>query len=152
MKLSTSFTLSIVAAGALSLNTVGIQSPAYSCPACPVSSSSLHTDQTIKVKESSQATFAKDVLESKQLVLVDFYATWCGPCKRMAPIVETLSKAYGGKISVIKVDVDKNPQLANQYEIISIPAIRLFKSGQVIDGTIGVTSLAELREKVDKAL
>lgn len=152
MKPSVLVSLSLIIAGSLYLGMVGVQSSAQGCPACPVSSSSPAISNTGTVKESSEATFNRDVLEAKQPVLVDFYATWCGPCKRMAPVMEALSKSYGRKIAVVRVDVDKNPGLSAQYGIQSIPAIKLFKNGTVIDETVGVTSVAELRGKLDRAL
>jgi len=104
------------------------------------------------VHHTSDATFKKDVLEAKQPVLVDFYATWCGPCQRLSPVIESISKSYSGKVSVFKVDVDKNPKLAERYGITSIPSIKIFKKGKLVDSTIGLLSESQLKDKVDKLL
>lgn len=103
-------------------------------------------------KETSDASFKTDVLEAKQTVLVDFYAPWCGACKKMSPLVEKLSRSNQGKITVFKVNVDKNPQLASQYGVQAIPAIKLFKEGKVVDESTGLTSLADLQGKIDEAM
>lgn len=153
MKRSVLIALSLIAAGSLwSGMTVKHQS-VLACPSCPTSKASSSAGKDMQtVKESSEATFKSDVLAAKQPVLVDFYATWCGPCKKMAPIVETVSKSYGSKIAVVKVNVDNNPRLSTKYGIQSIPAIKLFKNGKVVDETVGVTSVAELRDKIDRAM
>jgi thioredoxin 1 len=102
-----------------------------------------------EVPESSDATFSKDVLEAQKPVVVDFFATWCGPCKEMAPVVDDLSKTYDGKASFLKVDVDKNPQLAEKYKISGIPSIMIFKNGQVVDSSIGLVPSQVLSGKID---
>lgn len=152
MKPSVLIAVSLIAAGSLWSGMAGKHSSVLGCPSCPVSDSSAGARNTGTVTESSEATFKSDVLAAKQPVLVDFYATWCGPCKKMAPVVESVSKSYGGKIAVVKVNVDKNPRLSAEYGIQSIPAIKLFKNGKVVDGTVGVTSVAELRDKIDRAM
>ena len=83
--------------------------------------------------------FEKEVLQSNLPVLVDFWATWCGPWRMMAPIVEELADEYDGKIVVGKVDVDENEDLAAQYGIMSIPTLLIFKNGEVADTAVGVT-------------
>lgn len=104
------------------------------------------------VHHTSDANFKKDVLESKQPVLVDFYATWCGPCQRLSPVIESVSKSYSGRVSVFKVDVDKNPKLAERYGITSIPSIKMFKKGKLVDSTVGLLSESQLKDKVEKLL
>lgn len=87
--------------------------------------------------EFNQSNFDKTITESKLPVLVDFYATWCMPCKMMAPIVADLARKYSGKIAVGKVDVDKNPKLAVRYQIMSIPTFMIFKNGKPVDRILG---------------
>lgn len=105
-----------------------------------------------RVKHTGAANFKKDVLESKQPVVVDFYATWCGPCSQLSPVIENISKSYSGKVSVFKVDVDKNPKLAEEYGITSIPSVKMFKSGKLVDSALGLLSESQLKEKIDNLL
>jgi thioredoxin 1 len=104
-----------------------------------------------EVPETSQATFEKQVLASKKPVVVDFFATWCGPCQKMAPVMESLSKEYGGKVSFVRVDVDKNPALASKYEIQGIPAIKIFKDGKVVDSSVGLAPKEDLSDRIAAA-
>lgn len=104
------------------------------------------------VNHTSDATFEKDVLEAKTPVVVDFYATWCGSCRKLSPVIESVSRTYSDKIAVYKVDVDKNPRLAESYGITSIPAIKIFKKGKLVDSAVGLLSESQLKDKVDKLL
>lgn len=79
-----------------------------------------------------------DIINGDQPVLVDFYATWCGPCKAMAPTIESLGKELSGKARVLKIDVDKNEAVANQYRIQSVPTLIIFKKGEVLWRASGV--------------
>ena len=85
-------------------------------------------------------------------VLVDFWATWCGPCRMVAPIVEELANDYAGKALVLKVDVDEQPELAERYRVMNIPTLLVFKGGQVVDKAIGARPKAALMQMLDKAL
>jgi thioredoxin 1 len=100
----------------------------------------------------SDATFENDVLKSPQPVLVDFWAPWCGPCRMLAPIVEELSKEYGGKVRVAKLNTDDNPGTAARYNISAIPTMLIFKGGQVVDQMIGVQSKSDIKKKLDRLL
>jgi len=82
--------------------------------------------------------FADQVLQSDRPVLVDFWAEWCGPCRVLGPVIESLSQDYEGRVKVAKVDVDSNQQVAMQYGIRSIPTVMLFDKGQIVDTIIGV--------------
>ncbi len=101
--------------------------------------------------EVTDTSFAKDVLESGKPAMVDFWATWCGPCRMVGPTVEELAKEYEGQAVVAKVDVDSNQQIAAEYGIRNIPTILFFKDGQVVDKVVGVVPKAQLEQKL-KAL
>ena len=85
-------------------------------------------------------------------VLVDFWATWCGPCKMIAPIVDELAKEYDGKVKIGKVNVDENPRIATQYGIMSIPTLIFIKGGQVVGQVVGVLNKQELRNRLEENL
>lgn len=97
----------------------------------------------------TDANFKDEVLNSDKTVLVDFWATWCGPCKMIAPFVEDLAKEYDGKIKVGKVDVDENSKIATQYGIMSIPTIMFFKKGQIVEQIVGAVSKADIKKKIE---
>src|SRR6266851_3323233 len=100
--------------------------------------------------EINQSNFESEVLKSNQLVLVDFWAEWCGPCKMLAPVLDEIAKEYGGRIKVAKVNVDDNPTLAEHYGIQSIPALLYFANGEVRNQTIGVVSKKKIVEHLDE--
>ncbi len=86
---------------------------------------------------TTEATFQADVLDSSKPVLVDFWAEWCGPCRMVSPIVDQIGEEHGDKLTVLKLNVDENPQLAAQYQITSIPALKVFQGGEVVKTIIG---------------
>jgi thioredoxin 1 len=92
-----------------------------------------------KVKISSDSEFQADVLDTSkdQLVVVDFWATWCGPCRSMAPHLDTIANEYDGKIRIVKVDVDRNQKSAITYGIQNLPTLLVFKNGEVVDKLVG---------------
>ena len=96
----------------------------------------------------TDVNFEEEVLKSNLPVLVDFFATWCGPCKMMGPIVEELAKELEGKVKVVEVDVDKAPQSAEKYAIMSVPTLILFKNGQVVKQMVGFQSKADLVKEI----
>jgi thioredoxin 1 len=100
--------------------------------------------------ELTDENFSKEVLESKDPVLVDFWAPWCGPCRLVGPVVEELASEYQGKIKVGKVNVDENEQTAYKYGIRSIPTLILFKNGRPVDQIIGAVPKHILKKMIDK--
>jgi thioredoxin 1 len=102
--------------------------------------------------EFTDANFQKDVVESDQLTVVDFWAEWCGPCRAIGPVIEELSKQYEGKIKVGKVNVDHNPQVSMNYGITSIPAILFIKGGKIVDKQIGAVPKTVLDKKIQAHL
>ncbi len=90
--------------------------------------------------------------ESKPIVICDFFATWCGPCKMLAPVMEKMSEKYGGRAEFIKVDIDKNPELAVKYGIMSIPLVTVFVGGKEVDKSLGYMDEDEADEFVSKNL
>ena len=100
----------------------------------------------------SSSNFEKEVLESDIPVLVDFWATWCGPCKMIAPIISQLAIKYEGKVKVGKVDVDENPEIAESFNISSIPTLIMFKGGEVAGQRVGGANMAILDAFINENL
>lgn len=96
--------------------------------------------------------FEAEVLKSEQPVLVDFWASWCGPCQMLAPIIEEIAEEFQGKIKVVKIDVDANPQSAQKYNILSIPTVIFFKNGQALTQLIGVQPKERFEEEIKKII
>ena len=104
------------------------------------------------VLEVSDATFEKEVLQSEQSVLVDFWAVWCGPCRAIAPIVDGVATTYAGRLKVTKVNVDENGATPSRYGIRGIPALLFFKGGKVADQVVGYVPQDVIEEKVKRLL
>jgi thioredoxin 1 len=90
-----------------------------------------------KTREVNENEFQHEVLDSSMPVLVDFWAEWCGPCKMLSPVVDEIANQYEGKVRVVKVDADANQQIMQQYGILSIPTLMLFKGGEVVERITG---------------
>lgn len=102
--------------------------------------------------DADDATFDAQVLGSDRPVLVDFSATWCGPCKKLDPVVHEIASAYEGRLKVVKVDVDRAPGAAARFAVLSVPTLILFRDGLVQDQMVGVISRATLASRVEKVL
>ncbi|MBA4373510.1 MAG: thioredoxin [Thermodesulfovibrio sp.] len=98
------------------------------------------------------ATWDQEVLQSPNLVMVDFWAVWCGPCRMIAPTVEELAKDYSGRVKVAKLNTDENPDIASKYKIMGIPTIMFFKAGQKVDQVVGAVPKPQLKAKLDSLL
>ena len=101
-------------------------------------------------KHVTDANFAEEVLNSDMPVFVDFWATWCGPCKMLAPVIEEVSKNLEGKVKVVKLDVDANPETASRYGIMSIPSLLIFNGGKVVDQIVGAVPKKQMVERINK--
>jgi thioredoxin 1 len=98
----------------------------------------------------TQTNFSKEVLQSPQPILVDFWAEWCGPCKMLSPVLDELAEEYTGKVRIGKVNIDEFQELAAQYGIRSIPTLLLFKQGQVAEQLVGLRSKRDLKSSFDR--
>ncbi len=104
------------------------------------------------VGEVGDSTFKTQVLDAGEPVLVDFWATWCAPCRAIAPTVEDLAKTYSGKIKVFKMNVDDHQQTAQQFGIRALPTLLMFKGGRVVDQIVGAVGKAKIEDTIKKAL
>lgn len=102
------------------------------------------------VKEIKDADFEKEVLKSDKPVIVDFWASWCGPCRMMAPVFEEVAKDYVGKVSFCKINVDENPETPRKYGVRGIPTLILFKDGNVVNTIVGAVPKGQIEDMIKK--
>ena len=100
----------------------------------------------------TDANFSQEVLQSEHPVLVDFWAPWCGPCMRLGPAIDGVATTYAGKIKVGKINIDDNQEMATRYGIASIPALLVFKGGEVVAKMVGLQPEANIAKALDKQL
>ncbi len=102
--------------------------------------------------EFTDKNFKTEVLEYKGVVLVDFWAPWCGPCRMIGPIVEQLAEEYAGKVKIGKLNVDENGMVPSQYQVMSIPTLIIFKDGKVVDQMVGAHPKDEIMKRLEKQI
>lgn len=102
------------------------------------------------MEKVNDSTFEQEVLQSDALVAVDFGATWCGPCKKLDPIMEELVHEYNGKVKIRKVDVGEAPGVAQKFRVLSVPQVLFFKDGQVVDTIVGLVAKSAIIAKLEK--
>jgi thioredoxin 1 len=104
------------------------------------------------ILEATTANWDNEVLKAQGIVMIDFWAVWCGPCRMISPTVEELAKEYTGKIKVMKLNTDENSEIASTYKIMGIPTIMFFKDGTKLDQIVGVVPKQQLKAKIDSFL
>ncbi|MGE0606785.1 MAG: thioredoxin [Pirellulales bacterium] len=104
------------------------------------------------VQQVSQATFSREVLQANVPVLVDFYADWCGPCRRLGPTLDRLAVEFAGRAKIVKVNVDAEQGLANQFQVESIPTLAIVSGGKLLGKTAGLVPEAQLRQALHQCL
>jgi thioredoxin 1 len=104
------------------------------------------------VKAATDQNFQTDVLGNSKPVLVDYWATWCAPCKALAPVIDEIAAQYDGKLEVYKCNIDENPESPAKFGVRGIPTVILFKGGKAVDQTVGAVPKAQLEEMINKAL
>lgn len=104
------------------------------------------------VKAVTKESWDTEVLQAKELVMVDFWAAWCGPCRMVSPIVDELDREYEGRVKVMKLNTDENPEIAGRYQIMGIPTLMFFKDGKAVDKLVGALSKSQYKEKIENLL
>ena len=104
------------------------------------------------IVDLTSAAWDSEVLQASGLVMVDFWAVWCGPCRMIAPAIEELAKEYAGQVKVGKLNTDENPDVASKYKIMGIPTVMFFKDGQKVDQVVGAVPKTQLKAKIDSLI
>lgn len=103
-------------------------------------------------KAVTDDSFVSDVLQSDKLVLVDFWAEWCGPCRKVAPVLEEIANEMADKVTVVKLDIDANPETARAYRVMSVPTLTIFKQGRPVQSVAGAKPKADIVRLIEAAL
>jgi thioredoxin len=104
------------------------------------------------VHDTTFREFRNDVLQSSVPVLVDFYATWCGPCRTLSPILDKIAAHFAGQLKVVKVNIDEEPELAQHYQVSGVPMLAFFRSGRLVDQVVGLPSVPVLVQKIQHTI
>ncbi|GAA4210674.1 thioredoxin [Actinocatenispora rupis] len=103
-------------------------------------------------KAVTDASFTADVLQADKPVLVDFWAEWCGPCKKVAPVLDQLGAEYADQIEIVKLNIDENPNVTREYGVMSIPTLTVFKGGKPVQSVVGAQPKSQLTKLIESAL
>jgi len=106
----------------------------------------------MSVLHFTDSTFKKEVLDSNVPVMVDFWAPWCGPCKKVAPVIDELAKEFSDKIKIGKINIDDDSKVASQFGVMSIPTLIFFKHGKAVDQVVGALTKPDLKKKIEENL
>ena len=105
-----------------------------------------------QILQADDTNFEAEVVQASGVVLVDFSATWCGPCKRLEPLVHEIADDYNGRVKVVKVDIDKAPTIAAKFAVMAVPTLIFFRDGKVVDQLSGLVAKRVIAERIDKVL
>jgi thioredoxin 1 len=103
------------------------------------------------MKAVTDATFSTEVLQSDRPVLVDFWAEWCAPCRKVAPLLEELAEELGDKVEIVKLDIDANPEVTRAYQVMSVPTLTVFKGGRPVNSVVGARPKGDLMRLIESA-
>ena len=103
------------------------------------------------MKAVTDATFSTEVLQSDRPVLVDFWAEWCAPCRKVAPLLEELAEELGDKVEIVKLDIDANPEVTRAYQVMSVPTLTVFKGGRPVNSVVGARPKSDLMRLIESA-